>query len=106
MKESTLKLILKKVWYRLIESGEKEEEYREITPYYLNRLLTDAWGHKIDEKFVMDEHFLKKLKVSLDNLANGDDCSWLQHKHGAVTFYLGYSSNRESMTRMIESITI
>ena len=54
----------------------------------------------------MDEHFLKKLKVSLDNIANGDDCSWLQYKHDAVTFYLGYSSNRESMTRMIESITI
>lgn len=34
-----LNLSLKKMWYDMIESGEKTEEYREIKPYWCNRLL-------------------------------------------------------------------
>ena len=30
----TLKLVLKEKWYRMIERGEKLEEYREIKPFY------------------------------------------------------------------------
>lgn len=37
----TLKLTLKKKWFDMIESGAKTEEYREITQYWINRLLTD-----------------------------------------------------------------
>ena len=33
-----LKLTLKKKWYDLIASGVKKEEYREIKPYWINRL--------------------------------------------------------------------
>jgi len=35
----TLKLTLKKQWFDLIKSGVKLEEYREIKPYWQNRLL-------------------------------------------------------------------
>lgn len=34
-----LDLPLKKEWYNMIESGIKTEEYREIKPYWCNRLL-------------------------------------------------------------------
>ena len=34
-----LDLPLKKEWYNMIESGIKKEEYREIKPYWCNRLL-------------------------------------------------------------------
>lgn len=34
-----LDLPLKKEWYEMIESGIKKEEYREIKPYWCNRLL-------------------------------------------------------------------
>lgn len=34
-----LDLPLKKEWYAMIESGEKLEEYRELTPYWCKRLL-------------------------------------------------------------------
>ena len=34
-----LHLILKKRWYDMIASGEKTEEYREIKPYWSNRLF-------------------------------------------------------------------
>jgi len=41
MEEKTLKLTIKKKWFDMIESGEKTEEYREITQYWIVRLLTD-----------------------------------------------------------------
>ena len=34
----TLHLILKEKWYRMIERGEKTEEYREIKPFWIKRL--------------------------------------------------------------------
>lgn len=38
MKEKTLKLVLTGEWFRMIESGEKTEEYRDYCPYWLMRL--------------------------------------------------------------------
>lgn len=35
----TLDLVLKGKWYDMIESGEKKEEYRAKTPYWVKRLL-------------------------------------------------------------------
>lgn len=35
----TLHLTLKKKWFEMIASGEKKEEYRDIKPYWLNRLM-------------------------------------------------------------------
>ena len=45
---STLKLVLKKRWYTLIESGEKKEEYRAITPYWCRRILTEEGNARHD----------------------------------------------------------
>lgn len=36
-----LNLVIKKKWFDMIVSGKKPEEYREIKPYWLIRLLTD-----------------------------------------------------------------
>lgn len=36
--EKILHLVLLKVWYDKIESGEKPEDYREFTPYWIKRL--------------------------------------------------------------------
>ena len=38
----TLHLSLKEKWYRMIESGEKLEEYREITDYWYKRLTDNG----------------------------------------------------------------
>lgn len=43
----TLCLPLKAQWYEMIESGEKKEEYREITPYWIQRLMVLSDGKKI-----------------------------------------------------------
>jgi len=36
-----INLVLKKKWFDMIESGEKKEEYREVTPYWMKRLAYD-----------------------------------------------------------------
>ena len=41
-----LNLPLKAKWYNMIENGEKKEEYREIKPYWIKRLLDG--GKKFD----------------------------------------------------------
>ena len=66
----TLKLVLKKEWYDMIDSGVKTEEYRELTDYWETRL----W--------------------EFDNCT---DDSW-PREYDEVTFYLGYAKNRPSMT--------
>lgn len=44
-KDKTLFLILKKEWYDAIASGQKKEEYREITPYWQKRLEGKDYDH-------------------------------------------------------------
>lgn len=39
MAKQTLHLILKKKWFDMIKSGEKKEEYRDITVHYLRRFV-------------------------------------------------------------------
>lgn len=36
----TLHLTLKKKWFDMIASGEKKEEYRELKPYWVRRLIS------------------------------------------------------------------
>lgn len=38
MKIKILDLVLKRKWYDMIESGEKTEEYRDITGYWFSRI--------------------------------------------------------------------
>lgn len=77
----TLSLVLKRKWFDMIASGEKTEEYREIQPYWWNRLttVTDTEDHYTYREFI---------------------------HYDRVTFYLGYSKNRPSMTFTIEEIGI
>lgn len=41
----TLKLVLKKKWYDMIASGEKTEEYRDVTDYWIKRI--SGKGYKL-----------------------------------------------------------
>ena len=38
-------LPIKKRWFDMILSGEKKEEYRDITPYYETRVITENMRH-------------------------------------------------------------
>ena len=74
----TLKLVLKRKWYDMISSGEKKEEYREISPYWKRQIMELRWW----EPFPRVREF------------------------DSVTFYLGYAKDRPSMTFKIEGISV
>lgn len=84
---STLHLVLKRKWWDMIASGEKTEEYREIKPYWVKRL--------IDWKRFQDDCKSGKAvpPVSIMNLTRQ-----YHRKFETVTFHLGYAKDRPSMT--------
>ena len=58
MSNNTLFLPLKAKWYDMIESGEKEEEYREIKPYWIKRLVDPSGFYSVPtEEDVKSEEF-------------------------------------------------
>ena len=72
-----LKLVLKKKWYDMIESGVKLEEYRDIKKYWTTRLVDDI--QESQPKF-------KKIET--------------------VTFYLGYAKNRPKMQFKVVGVCV
>lgn len=85
---SIIELPLKAQWYDMIESGIKKEEYRELKPYWMKRLLQywDCWGSKQD--------MLRLNSLSMLIFAKFD----------AVRFRYGYT--RRTMLWSIEEISI
>lgn len=67
-----LQLVLKEKWFRMIESGEKREEYRDIKPYWWKRILTSPYEENPN--------------------TGGYD-----FKHMYVRFRLGYKKDAEEM---------
>lgn len=49
-----LHLTLKKKWFDMIASGEKKEEYREIKPYWENRLIDQKHQTRLDASTASD----------------------------------------------------
>lgn len=83
-----LHLTLKKKWFDMIVSGEKKEEYREITGYWVQRLLLDKDGNKyrLKEAEEAAQAILYQIR----------DCKWDIHpdvlvKYDTIRFRNGYS---------------
>ena len=54
----TLHLVLKHKWWDMIASGEKKEEYRDFTPFYVKRLCDNPCFNKqgeIIERKIIDK---------------------------------------------------
>ena len=81
----TLHLVLKSKWYDMIDSGIKTEEYRQIKPYWVIRLLDSDYDQPIAFDFERDE-----------------GCCW--GKHDYVCFHKGYT--RKIMTFKIINILV
>lgn len=79
----SLHLVLKTKWYDMIDCGEKKEEYREIKPYWIQRLIGV-------DKLLKEGKNLLIHEIPLD--------------YDHVTFHKGYTST--TMTFDIESIEI
>lgn len=87
--ENTILTLPQKKWFYMVRSGEKTEEYREITPYWCNRLLdlgdhnmriVDCFCERIE--FMIHESLLKIRQFS------------------RVTFTLGYPKAEDMERRM------
>jgi hypothetical protein len=66
---NNLQLSLIKKWFYLTKSGEKKEDYREITPFWCNRLLLHDGKSK--NKSFWDNEFLKTFDaISFKNIVN------------------------------------
>ena len=105
MEQKVLDLPLKKEWYNMIESGVKTEEYRELKPYWCNRLLyfttlgvKEYW-----------EDILRKAKLAVSKFPFLTLNKILINEYGVrnythVRFRYGYT--KETMLFEIKSISI
>lgn len=93
----TLHLVLKRKWWELIASGEKKEEYRDITDYWVRRLCFSRIDGLCKEPPFkgFDQCYYCQM------IAGEDYCAF---PFDAVTFHLGYSNT--TMTFEIEKISI
>ena len=66
----TLTLSLKRKWFDMIKAGAKKEEYREIKPFWIKRLL-ECTEHDLDaiwDIFAAFPDTTKQLNKELENL--------------------------------------
>ena len=98
--QKDLKLVLKRRWYEMIESGEKKEEYRYTTDYYRKKFcpVFKCWKWDVVTGDPLTDA-INPCGVCQDHPAN------IKH-YDTVTFYLGYRKARPSMTFVCEGISI
>ena len=105
MKKKILNLSLKKQWYEMIESGVKTEEYRELKPYWCNRLLyavplgiKDYWESVLQKahKFCVKNPFVTLNKTLIGEYGT--------RGYTHVKFSYGYT--KRTMTFELENISI
>lgn len=75
-----LDLVLKGKWYDMIASGEKREEYREIKPYWIKRIIKCVrWC----SKGLVQAECKLGYTYCYDNLVAGKRLCYSQHNGGA-----------------------
>ena len=97
--KKTLHLPLKAQWYEMIESGVKNEEYREIKPYWIQR-LTRYGNDKLNGRLYV-EFMSSSPEVLKYNIEKGL-MRFTDYAH--VKFSYGYT--KHTMTFEIKEISI
>ena len=87
--QSILHLVLKRKWWDMIESGEKPDEYRDITSLYCSRLLVKGDWIYLKQYFEYDEEKILNA-VKSDAQRAHMNIRW-QH-YDAVCFHRGYTN--------------
>ena len=101
MKKKVLTLTVSKQWFDMIVANEKTEEYREIKPYWVARLLQN------NSNIVDVRHLALALAGRTDLLKKYIDAQRIvlkQYTH--VLFINGYRKDSPRIEKDIESITI
>lgn len=98
-KKKVLTLVVSKEWFDMIADGRKNEEYREIKPYWVRRIL-DMSRAKVGADTI-------SLALQYDVIRDRKD---IFKEHGKalthVLFINGYRKNSPRIEKEIESITI
>lgn len=93
----TLHLNLKRKWYDLILDGEKDEEYRELTPYWFSRLVEiEMLEEEKGENKTIPHNVIYDIienGYSPDVVMKSYTCKF--KNFDTVTFSNGYSKNRD-----------
>lgn len=104
----TLILVEKKKWYDMIASGEKKEEYREITSYWVTRLLgvpeLDPDGDINDILRIKISKGHRAIPRNIYQRFHCGDLVPLPFRN--VRFCFGYEKDRPETTMLIKGITI
>jgi hypothetical protein len=101
MKKKVLTLTVSKRWFEMIADGKKDEEYREIKPYWVARLLQN------NSNIVDVRHLAFALAGRTDLLKKyiyAQRIVLKQYTH--VLFINGYRKDSPRIEKEIESITI
>lgn len=94
-----LHLTLKRKWFDMIASGEKKEEYREIKPYYVNKLfIQETWACPEDWYPEEIANELIKFPMELSNVPKWSTANF--RKYDIVKFRNGY--RKDSPTIQLE----
>ena len=104
-----LHLVLIRKWWDMIESGEKKEEYRSLTPYWFTRLCVyKECGHFYRKVTNKDAELFEVNKdgfaSSVQRGINSVYSNLLPRDFTYVTFHLGYTNT--TMTFEMEEISI
>lgn len=98
-KKKVLTLVVSKEWFDMIAAGRKTEEYREIKPYWVRRIL-DMSRAKVGADTI-------SLALQYDVIRDRKD---IFKEHGKaltrVLFINGYRKDSPRIEKEIESITI
>ena len=101
MKKKVLTLTVSKQWFDMIAAGKKTEEYREIKPYWIARLLQN------NSNIVDVRHLALALEGRTDLLKKYIEAQRIvlkQYTH--VLFINGYRKDSPRIEKEIESIGI
>lgn len=103
--EKVLHIVLMKRWYRMIEAGEKPEEYREFCTYWIKRLcdkaVFDEEGNRIGRKKITG-NFTLNTSRALDLYKAFKDGLMIAKEFDVICFHNGYTSER--MYRKFEGL--
>lgn len=100
MKKRIFHLNLKRRWFDMILSGEKKEEYREVKPYWIKRLIYPDFHQEI-----MDVESLKDVLYGCSERGDAEETIFRQDIN-TIIFKNGYSKNAREMQVKCESICL
>lgn len=89
--KNTLHLNLKKQWFEMILSGEKKEEYRDVSKYWVNRICQKYPQSVITGGDISDRHKGTQYDIK---------------KFDTITFSNGYSKDRPQFEIELKDIRI